>query len=281
MKEFDVMVDNHSFKAYELGDNSLPTLVCLHGMTGNSNSFLELRKYLVEDFHIILLDLPGHGETNPLKLESDYQFTSLANRIYQVIHTLVNNNFYILGHSWGADLELHIAKKFPDKIEGLVLIDGGYVFPEMTEGLTKEKALSDWSEYIESSKYSSWGEIVNTYKDYTTKPWNKKLDSIISSNFIKSYDHYVLRADRYSLLAIIKAFYLEPCSTTYKNIECPVLLFHSTLPNYDISRQKGIEKIKNDLKMVKVIGIENTKHNVHWDYPEKVATEILNWKNVI
>ncbi|MFD2923164.1 alpha/beta fold hydrolase [Halobacillus naozhouensis] len=278
MKEFNVMVDNHSFKAYEFGDNRLPSLVCLHGMTGDSNSFLELREYLFEDFHIIILDLPGHGETNPLKLERDYRFTSLAKRIYRVIHTLVNSTFYILGHSWGADLALHTAKEFPDKIEGLVLIDGGYVFPEMAEGLTKGKALSGWSEYIESSKYSSWDEIVNTYQEYTTKPWNKKLDSIISSNFIKSNDHYILRADRYSLLATIQAFYSEPCSTTYKNIECPVLLFYSTLPNYDNSRQKGIEKIKNALKKVKVIGIENTKHNVRWDSPERVATEILNWK---
>ena len=260
-------------------DKSLPVLVCLHGMTGDSRSFWELKNHLMEDFDLILLDLPGHGDTDPLPSEEDYHFTSLSKRIFELIQTRTHENFYIMGHSWGADLALHIAKEFPDRIEGLVLIDGGYVFPEMVEGLTKEKALSDWANYIDSCQYNSWGEIVNVYEAYTTRPWDKTLDSIISTNFKKVDDHYVLKADRQSLLAIIKAFYLEPCSTTYQYIECPVLLFHSTVPANDLPRQKGIEKIRNDLKKVTVTGIENTRHNIHWDCPERVAAEIRGWKN--
>ncbi|QAS51419.1 alpha/beta fold hydrolase [Halobacillus litoralis] len=272
------MIDNYSVKAFESGDKRLPSLVCLHGMTGDSNSFWELKEYLIEDFHIILLDLPGHGGTDPFELEEDYGFTTLAKWIFKGIHSLVNGTFYIMGHSWGADLALHIARSFPDRVEGLVLIDGGFVFPEMVEGYTKEKALSDWKEYIEASKYDSWDEVTRTYQEYTTKPWNKKLDSIISPNFIKAEDQYILKAHRQSLLATVKAFYSGPCSTTYKHVECPVLLFHATIPKKDSSRQKGIRKIKNKLRKIKVIGIENTKHNIHWDTPERVASEVRVWR---
>ncbi len=39
--------------------------------------------------------------------------------------------------------------------------------------------------------------------------------------------------------------------------------------------------MKKSLKNVKGIGIENTKHNMHWDCPERVAEEILVWNKEI
>ncbi|WP_179884810.1 alpha/beta fold hydrolase [Bacillus sp. AFS015802] len=272
-------LDHHTFTTYEIGDQHLPTLVCLHGMTGDSNSFIELAGYLRNDFHLILLDLPGHGETEPLESDEDYLFSSLAKRIMGVITKFTTEPVYVLGHSWGADLSLHIAKQYPHQIKGLILIDGGYVFPEMVEGYTEETALSDWAEYIDFSRYQSWADVVKIYQEYTTRPWDPQLEGIISSNFVVMDGHYQLRADRDSLLATIKAFYHEPCSTTYQEIECPVLFFHATIPVSDPARQKAIEKMQNSIMKVKVVGIENTKHNVHWDFPERVAREIREWMN--
>ncbi|MGF9977854.1 alpha/beta fold hydrolase [Viridibacillus arvi] len=278
LKEFKITVDNHVFHGYEFGENSLPSLVCLHGMTGDLKSFSGLIEYLINDFHLILLDNPGHGETSPLELEDDYRFSALVNRIYRVIQKITNKPFYILGHSLGSDLALNFAKIHPNKIIGLILIDGGYVFPEHVDGMTKEKALLGWKEYIESSKYSSWDEVVKEYQDYTTKQWDTSLDSIIISNFKKVKGYYILKADLFSILATIKAFYKEPCSTTYDNILCPVLLLHATIPIIDSSRDRGLQQIKKNINKIKVKGIENTKHNVHWDIPNSVANEILLWK---
>ncbi|WLD92864.1 alpha/beta fold hydrolase [Alkalihalobacillus sp. AL-G] len=277
MKEFRKIVDNYTFHGYESGDGNLPSIVCLHGMTGDSKSFLGLNEYLKNNFHLIFLDLPGHGETSSLKLEEDYKFSSLVKRIYSVIQKVTNEPFYILGHSWGADLSLNFAVTYPDKIKGVILIDGGYVFPEHVVDMAEERALSDWIEYIKSSTYKSWDQVINTYQEYTTKQWDAQLNSIISSNFKKNGSNYVLSADRLSLLATIKAFYHEPCSATYNHIKCPVLLFHSTIPDIDPSRNRGIKKIKESIKNVQVIGIANTKHNIHWDNPERVASEILTW----
>ena len=278
MKGFKKTVDDYTFHGYEIGDSSLPTLVCLHGLTADSKSFFGLIEYLINDFHLILLDNPGHGESQSLNVEQDYMFSSIAKRIYQVIQMITNEPFYMLGHSWGADLAMNLTKIFPNKIRGTILVDGGYVFPEQVDGMTEAKALVGWQEYIDSSIYNSWEEVVKEYQKYTTKQWDAQLDSIISSNFKKDNDNYVLKADRFSILSTIKSFYKEPCSTTYDSLECPVLLFHATIPETDSSRNKGIQKIKKDIKNIKVIGIDNTKHNVHWDCPETVANEILLWK---
>ncbi|MCR8851048.1 alpha/beta hydrolase [Rossellomorea sp. SC111] len=277
MKEVTITFDHHTFTTYEIGDENLPTLVCLHGMTGDSKSFIELAGYLRNDFHIILLDLPGHGETESLRTEDDYLFSSLAKRIMNVITRMTTEPVYVLGHSWGADLSLHMAKQYPGQIKGLILIDGGYVFPEMVVGYSKGKALSDWVEYIDSSRYQSWTDVVDVYQEYTTKPWNLQLDGIISTNFVVVDDHYQLRADRDSLLATIKAFYHEPCSTTYQEIKCPVLFFHATVPISDPSRQKAIDRLQRSVMRTNIVGIENTKHNVHWDCPDRVGKVIRDW----
>lgn len=144
--------------------------------------------------------------------------------------------------------------------------------------MTEEKALTGWADYIDSSRYSSWEDVVTAYQEYTTKLWDQTLDSIIVSNFKKVNDQYILKADKFSLLATIKAFYQDPFSTTYNEIKCPVLLFHATVPESDPSRNKGVDKIKKDIGSIKIIGIKNTKHNLHWDCPDKVANEILVWK---
>ncbi|WP_456279119.1 alpha/beta fold hydrolase [Bacillus sp. AK128] len=278
MNEFKITKNNHTYHGYEFGDKKNPTLICLHGMTGDAKSFLGIIEFLSKDFHFILLDNPGHGETEPLINEEDYWFSSLANRMDEVITPIVNKPFYILGHSWGADLALNYTKVFPQRVKGVILIDGGYNFPENVEGMTEEKALIDWENYIKSSNYNSWDEVVKTYQEYTTKEWDKNLDSIICSNFNKINGKYELKADGFSLLSTIKAFYKEPCSTTFDSIKCPVLLFHATMPENDSSIVRALQKIKNSIKDVKIIGIKNTKHNIHWDKPETVAKEILEWK---
>ena len=97
VKEFREKVGSYTFHGYEVGDSGLPTLVCLHGMTGDSKSFLDLAEQLMDDFHLILLDGPGHGETDPLQTEDDYIFSSVVKRMDKVIQKKVVNNFFI---SW-------------------------------------------------------------------------------------------------------------------------------------------------------------------------------------
>ncbi|MGN7408942.1 alpha/beta fold hydrolase [Sporosarcina sp. SAFN-010] len=281
MKKFQIAVDGNTFHGCEIGDNSLPSLVCLHGMTGDLNSFSGLIEYLINDFHLILIDNPGHGETDSLKLEEDYLFSSLANSIYHVIQKITNKPFYMLGHSWGADICLHVAKVSQAKVNGVILLDGGFAFPEHVDGLTEEKALIDWKQYVESSIYGSWDEVAKEYQSYTTKQWDTNLDSLIATSFKKVKDNYVFKADVFSILAIIKAFYKEPCSTTFDRIQCPVLLLHATIEPTDSARKTGVQEIKKGIKVLKVIGIENTQHHLHWDCPEKVANEILLWKQEI
>lgn len=134
MQAFRTKIGNYELQGYEYGDSKQPVLVCLHGMTGDSKSFLGLIDFLKHDFRLIFIDGPGHGESDPFDREEDYSFSSLAKLIHQIVEEKTPEPYYILGHSWGADIALQIARRFPEKIEGLILLDGGYVFPEHARG---------------------------------------------------------------------------------------------------------------------------------------------------
>ena len=50
-----------SLARYEWGDASLPPLVCLHGVTSHGRHFEQLAERLADRFHVVALDLRGHG----------------------------------------------------------------------------------------------------------------------------------------------------------------------------------------------------------------------------
>lgn len=277
LKQFQTVVEGYRINGYLAGDNNKPPLVCFHGLTNDAYSFVNIVEYLKNDFHLILIDGPGHGDSDSFKEEDEYTFSTLVQRMFVCIKEITAEKFYVMGHSWGADSALHMAKKAPDQIKGLILLDGGYVFPEFFTS-SEEETLASWKSFVEGSIYPTWDDIRQDFQGYTTKKWNDSLDDAIRTTLQKKDGNYVLKSDVHSVLATMKAFYKVPCSTTYGSIECPVLLFHGTLPAGNQAIQNGLNNIKSKLPTIKIIGLDNTQHYPHWDVPHLVAQEIVAWK---
>ncbi|GEK34541.1 alpha/beta hydrolase [Kurthia sibirica] len=280
MKQFQTIVDGYLFNGYMVGNDKKPVLVCCHGLTNDAYSFIPLVAYLKDDFHLLLIDGPGHGQSAAFEQEEEYDFSILVKRIKQVVEQITPEPFYIMGHSWGADLALHMAKQYPEKTRGLLLVDGGYVFPTFFTA-TEEETLTSWKSFVEGSVYSSWQAIRKDFQGYTTRKWDVELDEAIRSTLIQKNGQYVLKSDVTSVLAIMKAFYKVPCTTTYASIKCPVILFHGTVPAGNQAIAAGLKNISNELSDLKIIGLANTQHYPHWDYPQLVAQEIRIWEKHI
>lgn len=261
------------------GDSRKPTIVCLHGLAGSAYySFSELSKKLSKHFHLLLIDQPGHGKTASFRNEKDYLFSNLSSWYENLFDSILDKPFYILGHSWGADVALHYAKQYPEKIKGVILLDGGFTFPEFQEEMTFSKAYEGWNTYIDNAKYGNWEEILDEYSTYT-KRWNAAIEESLTSIFTKK-EKYELIASKFTVLSIIKAFFEEPFTTTYPFIRSPLLLVHATEPKeLHAAREKGISQLKKDIKDATIIKIKDTSHMVQWDKPDEVSSEIIKWVN--
>jgi len=277
MEQRSLELDGKNVSVYFEGNSEKPTIVCLHGLAGNAMySFSELSKLLCDHFQLLLIDQPGHGKSTSFDKEEDYRFSSLASWYDRVFASLLNKPFYLLGHSWGADVGLHYAKYYPEKVKGVILLDGGFTFPEFQEDMTFEVAYNGWKSYMDQAKYDTWNDVIREYRTFT-KRWNDTIEQSVSYIFMKK-EKYELIASKFTVLSIIKAFFEEPFTTTYSFIKSPLLLLHATeTVELEEARTKGISQLKNDIKDASVISLDRTGHMIQWDKPEEVSLEIIKW----
>ncbi|MER2262862.1 MAG: alpha/beta hydrolase [Psychrobacillus sp.] len=264
---------------YEAGDRRNPLIVCLHGLAGNATyTFDQLSILLEKDFHLILVDLPGHGATSALKSENDYSFASLARWIQNFIKRLTEKPFYLLGHSWGADIALHYSKHFPSgAILGVILLDGGYTFPVNQPEMTLEVALAGWDTYMDESTFVEWKSVLDEYKGYTNK-WDDRKEGYVRTLFCDENNLFTLIPSKFTILSIIKAFFSEPFTGAYPYIRVPLLLLHATIPkNLEEARALGFQQLEGTIKELTIIAINDSGHMLQWDQPEQTAKEIKKW----
>ncbi|WP_064092032.1 alpha/beta fold hydrolase [Rossellomorea aquimaris] len=261
---------------YVGGEPGKPTLICFHGLTGSSESFLELAEYLKNDFHIYLFDQPGHGQTDPFHEENDYLFSSMAHYYKELFkEILLNKPFYLVGHSWGGDTGLHYASCFPKSVKGLIMLDGGFTFPHYQEDMSFKKTSEAWEDFIEHFTFNSYEEMFNQYKLYTRR-WNSKLEKVTLATFQKT-SPYQLISTKETCISIIRAFFQEPFYEAYTDVKCPLLLIHASEPaELHEARKKGIRALQHDVKEVKVIEWQGG-HNLHWDDPQGIGECIMKF----
>jgi len=103
--------------------NDLPikeNLLFLHGFRGNHKGLLKVTDTLKENFNIILPDLPGYGESEPLNKK--HTFEAYASFLAEFSEAINFNKGVVIGHSFGASLALVFAAYFPNLVKSLYLI---------------------------------------------------------------------------------------------------------------------------------------------------------------
>ena len=106
------------------GDATLPPLLALHGWLDNAGSFALLAPLLATRYHVIALDLPGHGHSDHLAVGADYHYLGYVQAVLAATATLQLDRYSLLGHSLGAGVAALVAAAMPGRIERLLLIEG-------------------------------------------------------------------------------------------------------------------------------------------------------------
>jgi len=95
------------------------TIVLLHGFLENKNIWNDLVEKLSGDFHVVTVDLPGHGESDVL--EPVHEMGSMAAAVKEILSSLDVEECMVVGHSMGGYVALALADLFPQMVSGLVL----------------------------------------------------------------------------------------------------------------------------------------------------------------
>lgn len=109
------------------GDPGASPVLALHGWLDNAASF-SLLAPLLEDHHVVALDLTGHGRSDWRCANATYQIWDDLPEILGVVEALGWKDFNVVGHSRGAIISALLAATVPERVRRLVLLDA--VMPE-------------------------------------------------------------------------------------------------------------------------------------------------------
>lgn len=107
-------------------DKTSPTLVLLHGFPECAQAWLPVVSALPEEWHVILPDLPGFGESTPPQSECDYQVAKLVTRLACFIDAISTSPIHLIGHDWGGALAWPLAAFYPTKVATLSIINAAH-----------------------------------------------------------------------------------------------------------------------------------------------------------
>lgn len=98
------------------------TLVLVHGFGGSKDTWNRIVAQWGDKYHVIAIDLPGHGESISKKTLG-YTITDQAKRLNLFLEAKKIKNFYLFGHSMGGAIALRYAANHKKNVNALILID--------------------------------------------------------------------------------------------------------------------------------------------------------------
>jgi pimeloyl-ACP methyl ester carboxylesterase len=102
------------------------SIILVHGFSANKDNWIRFTKALDEKYHVIAVDLAGHGDSEKL-LTTDYDLIKQAERLDALVTGLGINQFHIAGNSMGGAISAIYSLNHPEKVKSLTLIDAAGV----------------------------------------------------------------------------------------------------------------------------------------------------------
>jgi len=98
------------------------TIVFVHCWAGNLGFWREQVPALADKARLVLMDLPGHGQSG--KRHTMYGMDYLAGAVVAVMCDAGVDKATLIGHSMGGPVIYRVYEQAPEKVAGLVVVDG-------------------------------------------------------------------------------------------------------------------------------------------------------------
>ena len=275
------LIDGSKIHYRDEGNSEKPVIVLLHGFNGSLFNFEEMVPFLVDEFRLISIDLPGFGLTGEVPTKN-YS----TNNSIQVINELTRNlgfkNFSIAGNSMGGGIAWRYAIQYPKKVEFLILLSSSGIYDsEDTKEIQKEDTESPLVWKLMRSSFLSYFLSYYTPKFFATQGLKASVYDSNLATYELANQFHELTLMKGSRRAILSRFsertYNNQKVDVLKEIQAPTLIIHGREDNIipftsSINLDKYIKS--SELRIYPEVG-----HLPMLEVPEKVAEEIKGFLN--
>jgi len=251
-------------------------ILALHGLASSAHWYDIVAPLLRERFRIVAPDQRGHGQTT--NASSGYDWNTLSADLAGLLDKLELDSVSVMGHSWGGNVAINFAANYPDRVENLVMIDGGYLNGRLLPGATFEA----WAHRVRPRDVSGdRKEFLDRLRAQMGPIWSTELERIVQTMVYEDDDGMIqdiLRPENHA--QVIRAMWDEPSSDTLPRIKCPTLIVPAgpaperADSEYAEMRRTMVAAAEAALENGRVRWISDTIHDIGYHKPEELAQVI-------
>jgi pimeloyl-ACP methyl ester carboxylesterase len=241
---------------------------------------IEAAPILVRDygFRVLAPDAPGFGGS-PRLPDERYELPALVGLARDLLDALELDRVVWVGSSWGGNVAVAVAATHPERVEALVLLDGGYLGPADNLGASLRMIRRHWRSQPELWSYDSWDALDEDARRYFRR-WSPELAASCRSAYREENGRIVsiMGPDVYA--AAIWGVLCAPPAEALARLGAsgvPTLLLAATLPPEEEERRRPARERFSELVPQGEIRLMETMHFVLEDAPKEAAHAIGEW----
>jgi pimeloyl-ACP methyl ester carboxylesterase len=270
-----VTLDGLRFHAIDWGGPAAATpLVLLHGLASQAHIWDLVAPRLAERMRVIALDQRGHGLSD--KPDTGYDFASVTRDLDHFLNALQFEHVVLAGHSWGGSVALDYAVQRPERVSGLILIDGGFL--EIGSRL-------DWPETEKTLEPPDLAgmplaELMENLRMWLGPAWSEATQAIVLNNFEVMPDQTVRpRLRKSNHMQVVRAIWEHRSSQLCERVRCPVWMVPASSPAprderteaFLARKREGVALAESRLAKSRTVWMEDTLHDIPLHRPDELA----------
>lgn len=251
--------------------------VLLHGLSSNKRTWEMVAQRLAAAGHAVYtVDQRGHGLSD--KPESGYDFTTVGDDLHALLAALDIDAPIIGGQSWGGNVALDFAARYPGRAWGYAFVDGGVLDLRLSEG-------SDWETVAATLRPPTLTGIpAGNIEKFLLKnhpEWGAQGVEVTMANFERLPDGTVrpwLPLDTH--MQIARYLWEQQPGSLFALVEEPVLICAALEEDESSPRTQNKRRMvaaaEEGLPVSKVVWFPDTAHDIHVHRPRELAELFLS-----
>jgi len=261
------------------GESSATPILALHGLASSANWYERLAARLSGQYRVWAPDQRGHGQTT--QAPTGYDWQTLAADAIRFLDHLGIEKAAVLGHSWGGNVAINVAARFPERVSMLVMIDGGFLDGHLLPDASWELFRNRFAPRNVSGDRQEFLDRISAQLDDC---WAEDLERIVQTMVYEDEAGQIQDILRPSNHAqVLEAMWGEPPSVTLPDILCPTLIVPAG-PRPDraggefrrtktVMVEAAAEAVPNN----RVHWIPETIHDIGYHKPDELAAVIMDF----
>jgi len=256
-----------------------PPIVLAHGLASNSRIWDDVAARLAERYHVVALDQRGHGLSD--RPTDGFGFDKMVGDLLGLIEILKLDRPVMVGHSWGGNVVLAFAAAHPDRVRGLVLVDGGFIELSAQPGRDWERAQLDMTP--PDLTHLTFPELLERARSGdASRYWSPTVEATLRTSFKDGPDGTITPSlRREDHLLILRALWEQRPTELFPRITVPTLIVPARRPN-PTGRAAEMAPIRAQLVAnaaqaipnARLLWMEDTVHDIPLQRPAELAEAI-------